>query len=76
MGGERQIKVLTSGGSYLSSSELVLTFGLGAYTRADAVVVRWPSGQGDDTIWNVPADQIITLKEGSGIIASTPLAKR
>jgi hypothetical protein len=76
VGGETQIKVLTSGGSYLSSSELILTFGLGAYTEVGPVIIRWPSGQGDETIKNVHADQIITIKEGSGIIASTPLAKR
>jgi hypothetical protein len=75
-GGETQTKVLTSGGSYLSSSELILTFGLGAHARVDAVVIRWPSGQGDETIRNIAADQIITVKEGAGVIASKPLAKR
>jgi hypothetical protein len=76
VGAETESKTLTSGGSYLSSSELILTFGLGTHARADEIIVRWPSGQGDDTIRNVPADQIITIKEGSGIIASSPLAKR
>jgi hypothetical protein len=76
VGGETQIKTLTSGGSYLSSSELVLTFGLGKYSSVQRIVIRWPSGQGDETIWGVPADQIITVKEGSGIVASSPLAKR
>jgi hypothetical protein len=75
-GGETQTKVLASGGSYLSSSELILTFGLGTHSKVDGLIIRWPSGQGDETIKNIPADQIITLKEGSGIIASTPLAKR
>jgi hypothetical protein len=76
IGGETQSKVLTSGGSYLSSSELILTFGLGAHARVDAVVIRWPSGQGDETLWNIPVDQIITVREGSGITAYAPLAKR
>jgi enediyne biosynthesis protein E4 len=75
-GGETETKVLTSGGSYLSSSELILTFGLGAHTSVNEMVVHWPSGLTDDNIRNVPADQIITVKEGSGIIASVPLAKR
>ena len=74
-GSETQTKMLTSGGSYLSSSELVLTFGLGDRAKADAIEIRWPSGQ-IDQLKDVPADQIITIKEGSGIIASTPLAKR
>jgi enediyne biosynthesis protein E4 len=73
-GSDTQTKMLTSGGSYLSSSELVLTFGLGDRAKADALEIRWPSGQIDHAA-NVPADQIITLKEASGIIASEPLAK-
>ena len=74
-GSETQTKMLTSGGSYLSSSELILTFGLGDRAKADAIEIRWPSGQ-TDQLKDVPADQIITAKESSGIIASTPLAKR
>ncbi len=74
-GADTQSKMLTSGGSYLSSSELVLTFGLGDRSKIDAIEIRWPSGQ-TDQLKDVPADQIITIKEGSGIIASTPLAKR
>jgi hypothetical protein len=75
VGGETQTKTLTSGGSYLSSSELVLTFGLGKYNFVPKVVIHWPSGQAEE-LWKVPADQIITVKEGSGIVASQPLAKR
>lgn len=74
-GGGVQSEMLRSGSSYLSSSELVLTFGLGEKTQADGVEIRWPSGQ-VDKLANVQADQIITVKEGSGIIAAKPLAKR
>jgi enediyne biosynthesis protein E4 len=70
-----QSAMLRSGSSYLSSSELVLTFGLGGHERADAIEVRWPSGQVDRAS-NVAADQIITVKEGSGISAAQPLATR
>ena len=72
---QTQIKVLTSGGSYLSSSELILTFGLAAHDRIDAMVIQWPSGKTDE-LWNFPADQILTVKEGAGIISYAPLAKR
>ena len=75
LGGERQSKDLTSGASYLSSSELILTFGLAAHARVDAIVIHWPSGQADE-VRDVAADQIITVKEGAGIIAAKPLAKR
>jgi enediyne biosynthesis protein E4 len=74
-GADTQTKMLTSGSSYLSSSELILTFGLGDRAKVDALEIRWPGGQIDRAA-NVPADQIITMKEGSGIIASQPLAKR
>jgi enediyne biosynthesis protein E4 len=75
IGGDSQTKVLTSGGSYLSSSELILTFGLADHAKVNGMEIRWPSGQGDQ-VWNIAADQIITVKEGSGIISAKPLARR
>jgi hypothetical protein len=74
-GSDAQSQMFRSGSSYLSSSELVLTFGLGAHVQADAIEIRWPSGQVDQ-LKNVPADQIITVKEGTGIAAAKPLVKR
>lgn len=72
---DTQRKALRSGSSYLSSSELVLTFGLAQHTKADAIDIRWPSGQVDH-LKDVAADQIITVKEGHGIEAAKALAKR
>ncbi len=74
-GQDTQSQTLTSGGSYLSASELVLTFGLSDHRQADAIEIRWPSGQ-TDKLANIAADQIVTVKEGSGVTASKPLAKR
>jgi enediyne biosynthesis protein E4 len=74
-GADRQSRMLSSGSSYLSSSELVLTFGLASHEQADAVEIRWPSGQ-VDRLANVRADQIITVREGQGIVRAKPLAKR
>jgi enediyne biosynthesis protein E4 len=74
-GSDAQSQVLRSGSSYLSSSELVLTFGLGPHAQADSIEVHWPSGQ-VDKLTKVTADQIITVKEGAGIAAAKPLAKR
>ena len=73
--GMKQREDVISGGSYLSTSELILTFGLADHAKVDAIEVHWPNGQ-TDQLKDVPADQIITVKEGSGIIASAPLAKR
>ena len=74
-GSDTQTKMLRSGSSYLSSSELILTFGLGSHAQADAIEIRWPSGQVDN-LKNVAADQIITVKEKEGSVAAKPLAKR
>jgi hypothetical protein len=72
--GATQSQVLRSGSSYLSASELVLTFGLGSASRADALEIRWPSGQ-IDRLTNVAASRTITVTEGKGITASRPYAK-
>ena len=74
-GSDTQSQILRSGSSYLSSSELVLTFGLAGHTQADTIEIHWPSGQ-TDRATNVPADQIVTIKEGAGILSAKPLAKR
>jgi hypothetical protein len=70
-----QKQMLRSGSSYLSASELILTFGLGSSTKADSIEVRWPSGAVDH-LSNLAADQIITIREGSGAIATHALAER
>ncbi len=70
-GGESQAQMLRSGSSYLSSSELVLTFGLGTRQLAEAIEVRWPSGQ-VDRLANVAAGQTITVQEGRGQVSARP----
>jgi enediyne biosynthesis protein E4 len=70
-----QTAVLCGGSSYLSSKELVLTFGLGQQTKADSIEIHWPSGQ-IDRLTNVPVGQTITVTEGKGITASRPYTKR
>jgi hypothetical protein len=70
---DRQWKMLRSGSSYLSQSELVLTFGLGAETKAESVEIQWPSGQ-VDKLSNVAAGQTVTVQEGKGILGTRPYA--
>ena len=41
----RQMQAVRGGSSYLSQSDLALTFGLGPRDAAEDVVVEWPSGQ-------------------------------
>jgi hypothetical protein len=71
---EKQWKMLRSGSSYLSQSELVLTFGLGAQTQADTVEIQWPSGQVDN-LQNIAAGQAITVQEAKGVVANRPYGK-
>ena len=70
---DKQWKMLRSGSSYLSQSELVLTFGLGAQTKADSVEIQWPSGQ-VDKLSNVNAGQTVTIEEGKGIVGARSYA--
>ena len=65
-GGETQSQMMRSGSSYLSASELVLTFGLGQKEQVQTVEIHWPSGQ-MDKLANVPAGQTIIVTEGKGV---------
>ena len=65
-GGETQTEMLRSGSSYLSASELVLTFGLGQHDKADTIEIRWPSGQ-TDRFSGVAAGATVSVTEGKGI---------
>ena len=44
-GGSTQLRMVKGGSSYLSQSELPLTFGLEKRDRIDRVVIDWPSGR-------------------------------
>ncbi len=73
--GETQTEMLRSGSSYLSASELVLTFGLARHDKADTVEIRWPSGQ-VDRLANVVAGETIIVTEGKGITGSRKYGDR
>ncbi len=67
-GGVKQSWLVRTGGSYLSQSQLYPIFGLGAATKIDEVVVRWPSGVVQRRA-GVPADQRIRIVEEAGSAA-------
>ncbi len=73
--GETQTEMMRSGSSYLSASELVLTFGMARHDQADAIEIRWPSGQ-VDKFSNVAAGQTITVTEGKGVTSSRKYGTR
>lgn len=62
-GGVRQTRWVRNTSSFLSCSELTVTFGLGPLTKADKLTITWPSGQ-VDTYVNPPTNQTLTAKEG------------
>jgi len=61
--------------SFESSSDPRVHFGLGAATRVDSIVIRWPSGQ-VDKLGPEAADQMIVVREAAGVIERRPAAKR
>jgi len=55
------------GMSYMSASDPRIFFGLGKRTRIESLEITWPSGM-VEKLANLPIDQIIAVKEGSGIV--------
>lgn len=74
-GGQTQRQMLRSGSSYLSQSELMLTFGLGSLPEAETLEVRWPSGQVDH-VGKTAGDQLVIVREGQGLLSARALRKR
>ena len=73
--GTSQWRMVKSGSSYLSQSELPLTFGLGAADAVRSIEVTWPNGR-SETLPGVAGDQRIAIEEGRGVVERVPLAKR
>jgi enediyne biosynthesis protein E4 len=62
----RQRGDVLSGGSYLSSNDMRVHFGLGDATKINAIEIYWPSGAVEKT--GLPdVDRIYTITEGRGI---------
>jgi hypothetical protein len=69
-----QFDEVRSGGSYLSSNDLRLHFGLGAAASADRIEIEWPSGQ-KDVVEHAAAGRILTITEGKGITEAKAFRK-
>jgi hypothetical protein len=59
-------KMVRTGSSYLSQSELTLTFGLGASTAIEKVQISWPSGIVDE-VAEVAVDTTLLATEEAGV---------
>jgi len=67
-GEHSQVDEVHSGGSLMSQSDLRLHFGLGTAKFIDVIEVKWPTTQKTERFTGIPANQILTIKEESGII--------
>ena len=68
--GSSQSRVVKGGSSYLSQSELPVTFGLGKRDRIERVVLQWPSGKVEE-FKDLAAGRAYQCVEAKGI---TPLS--
>jgi len=68
-GGTMQTRFVRSGSSYLSQSELPVTFGLGKQDAVERIVIDWPSGRSEE-YKNLQAGKAYELAEGTTIKAT------
>ncbi len=66
-GGVTQSRMVKSGSSYLSQSELPITFGLGQREQAERIMVQWPSGRTEE-FKNLRAGRSYECVESKGIM--------
>ena len=72
--GFKQRGDVISGGSYASTSDQRLHFGLGAATKVDAIEIRWPDGTKEQVA--PPAiDGFSTIEEGKGVVPNSAAGK-
>jgi enediyne biosynthesis protein E4 len=65
--GHQQMQEVRSGGGYISQNDFRLHFGLGHARKMDLLEIRWPTGS-TEKFDGVSANQIVTVKEGAGIV--------
>ncbi len=61
-GGRTQLREINPSGSYLSTSDVRLHFGLGPSIKIDRLEIEWPSGK-KQTLADLPVDRPILLDE-------------
>jgi hypothetical protein len=64
VGSRTLLRTIDGGGSYLSTSDLRVHFGLGDATRIDRLEIHWPSGT-VEVKTDLPVDQTVEWVEGS-----------
>ena len=66
--GTKRWQMVKTGSSYLSQSELPLTFGLGASNQVRSLEVAWPGGKVEQ-ITGVSANEAVVVEEGRGVVS-------
>jgi len=72
-GGKTQAQTVLSQSSFYSCNDPRLHFGLGGLTSAD-LDVYWPNGL-HENFKHLPANQLITLREGAGLVSNRGWSK-
>ena len=65
-----QMDEVHSGTSVMSQSDLRLHFGLGKLDTVDLIEVKWPTTQKIERFEQIKANQILTIREEHGIVAT------
>ena len=60
--GHAQVQEVSGGNGFSSQNDRRIHYGLGAATKIDALVIRWPSGK-TQTIESPAIDKVLTVKE-------------
>ena len=65
-----QMDEVHGGTSVMSQSDLRLHFGLGKVETVDWIEIKWPTTQKIERYTQVKANQILTIREGDGIVST------
>ena len=68
VGKQTQMDEVQSGTSVMSQSDLRLHFGLGKAQIVDAIEITWPTTRKVESFTHIKANQILTIREGEGIV--------
>jgi hypothetical protein len=74
-GQRRQVREVQSGSSYLAQNDLRAHFGIGRATVAERLEIRWPDGS-IEIIPTLAANQVVTVRQGKGLVNRAPLTGR
>ena len=72
VGSRTLVREVKAGSSYLSQSDTRVHLGLDRADAVERLEVHWPGGA-TEVFTNVAANQILTIRQGGGIVARKPL---